>query len=386
VPPTVSVILPTYQRRELVKRAVASALGQTYQDFELIVVDDGSTDGTREALEPVSDKLRYLWQENRGPSAARNAGIEVARGSIFAFLDSDDLWRHDHLESAVTALEEQPTAVLATTCPGRPQFGRHRREAARLVDPLPRLLTDHFVNWIPCVVVRREALEAISGFDEDVRAGEHHDFYLRLAFQGPFATVRRRTVTRREAPNSLHQKARAEGAYLDGFERTARSLAREVESRGAPPELERALRGRLEFARALRALSEGDDAVAAEALARACELHPELSRRPDWVEPRMRFNSGAKARSQRAHELGTAAALWPDQRSDTALYLRARAVWLAIRAGEPGLALRLVRGWPLGLTAGFAWRVAPVLVTRGRIRVYTWRQRASARKVAAGAA
>jgi glycosyltransferase involved in cell wall biosynthesis len=381
--PAVSVILPTYQRRELVKRAVASALNQTYRDFELIVVDDGSTDGTREALEPVSDRLRYLWQENRGPSAARNAGIKVARGSIFAFLDSDDLWLPDHLESAVAALGEQPSAVLATTCPGRPPFGPQRTEPSRLVDPLPRLFTDHFVSWIPCVVVRREALVAIGGFDEQVRAGEHHDAYLRLALLGPFATVRRRTVVRREAPNSLHQKSRVNGDYLRGFERTARSLAREVEARGGRRELQQTVRGRLEFARALRALRDGDEAEVREALTLACALHPPFSHAPEWVEGRLRFNSGASARRQRARELATAASLWPEQATDTALHLRAHAIALALRTGELGRAGALLRGWRLRPTPGFACRAVPRVVRRARMRAYARRQRMRASRLVA---
>src|SRR2546423_455961 len=97
--PAVSVLVPTYQRRAAVALAVRSILAQTYRDFEVIVVDDGSTDGTEDEVAPLG--VRYLWQENRGVSAARNAGLWVARGRIIAFLDSDNMWYPDHLEYIV---------------------------------------------------------------------------------------------------------------------------------------------------------------------------------------------------------------------------------------------------------------------------------------------
>jgi glycosyltransferase involved in cell wall biosynthesis len=110
VAPAVSAIVPTYQRRELVKRAVASVFSQTYRDFELIVVDDGSTDGTAEALAAVGDdRLVYHWQSNRGVSAARNTGIRLARGAILAFLDCDNRWLPDHWAVVTKALGAYPT-------------------------------------------------------------------------------------------------------------------------------------------------------------------------------------------------------------------------------------------------------------------------------------
>ena len=86
----VTVVIPTYNRAHLIKDAVESVLNQTYQDFELIVIDDGSTDNTREVLAIYKDKLRYIYQENQGRSAARNHGIKLAQGEYIAFLDSSD--------------------------------------------------------------------------------------------------------------------------------------------------------------------------------------------------------------------------------------------------------------------------------------------------------
>src|SRR2546421_13038913 len=95
--PAVSVIVPTFQRREYVVRAVGSVLAQTYEDFELIVVDDGSTDGSGVALAGLDCRLRYLWQENRGTGAARQKGLGLVRGEIVAFLASHYTWLPPHL-------------------------------------------------------------------------------------------------------------------------------------------------------------------------------------------------------------------------------------------------------------------------------------------------
>lgn len=100
--PRVSVIIPTYNRREYVQEAIDSALAQTFTDYEIIVIDDGSTDGTSEALQArYGNRIHYEWQENQGESVARNRGIELARGEYIAFLDSDDLWHPEKLAKQI---------------------------------------------------------------------------------------------------------------------------------------------------------------------------------------------------------------------------------------------------------------------------------------------
>ena len=104
----VSVIIPTYNRAATLARAMESALRQSYDDLELIVVDDGSTDGTKELVSSFSDaRVRYVYQENAGACRARNRGVEEARGELIAFQDSDDEWLEDKLEKQVAFLEEQ---------------------------------------------------------------------------------------------------------------------------------------------------------------------------------------------------------------------------------------------------------------------------------------
>ena len=96
--PLVSVIIPTYNSAGYIEEALESVFEQTLQDFEIIVVDDGSTDGTGEVLRKYGDRIRYIYQENNGPASARNGGIRVARGEYIAFLDADDLWVSTKLE------------------------------------------------------------------------------------------------------------------------------------------------------------------------------------------------------------------------------------------------------------------------------------------------
>jgi glycosyltransferase involved in cell wall biosynthesis len=113
--PRVSVIIPSYNRADCVSRAIDSVLSQTYRDFEIIVVDDGSSDNTRDVVTAYGDPVRYVFQQNQGPGAARNHGIRVAAGTYLGFLDSDDVWMPTFLARTVAALDEHPEAGVVTT-------------------------------------------------------------------------------------------------------------------------------------------------------------------------------------------------------------------------------------------------------------------------------
>jgi len=110
--PLVSVIIPTYNRAQYICEAVKSVLRQTFSDFELIVVDDGSVDNTKEILTPYLGIVKYIYQNNSGIAAARNAGIEMSRGEFIAFLDSDDLWVRDKLQLQVHLLRQQSKLAM----------------------------------------------------------------------------------------------------------------------------------------------------------------------------------------------------------------------------------------------------------------------------------
>ena len=132
------------------------------------MVDDGSTDGTEEALRAFGPRLSYLWQENRGVSAARNAGLQLARGEIVAFLDSDDRWLPDHLETVVAMLEREPEAVLACTTPRFRIQGRSRLAEVEVVDALPFLFVENWIGYPSGTAVLRAHLNAVGGFDEEL--------------------------------------------------------------------------------------------------------------------------------------------------------------------------------------------------------------------------
>jgi glycosyltransferase involved in cell wall biosynthesis len=108
--PKISVIVPTYNRERFIIKAIDSILNQTYKDYEIIVVDDGSTDETKKALQAYS-QIKYIFQDNGGVSSARNTGIMAAKGEWVAFLDSDDEWTEDYLSVQMEQVKEFPQAV-----------------------------------------------------------------------------------------------------------------------------------------------------------------------------------------------------------------------------------------------------------------------------------
>ena len=111
----VSVVIPSYNYGNLVESSIRSVLDQTRPPYEIIVVDDGSTDNTRQVLDKYSDRIRYIYQENAGPSAARNSGIKASRGEYIAFLDSDDVWLPYKLEKQMEVFEEDAETGMVFT-------------------------------------------------------------------------------------------------------------------------------------------------------------------------------------------------------------------------------------------------------------------------------
>jgi hypothetical protein len=367
--PAVTVVLPTYQRRDLVRRAVASVLAQTVDDFELIVVDDGSTDGTREALRGVDSRLVYVRQENAGVSAARNNALRLARGEIVAFLDSDNRWLPDHLETVTAALRRRPEAVLVTTTPSFVVAGRKPPAAARLVEPLPRLFAWNWVGFVTGVAARRRALETAGGFDESFPVGEDGDLWLRMALLGPFAMLRRRTVVIQATRGSLRERAREGGAYLAVLTTQAERFVTEVERAGRA-ELVGPARGAVHVARAIAALAEGNEDTARLELASACLLLPDLSTDPELVLGRLTTSvAGMGQAAVRARLLGSAARSWPDRESRTAVTLQLYALAASIRAGRGGAARELAGRLESRRALAVAFTQLPAVVDGIRRRV-----------------
>jgi hypothetical protein len=332
VTPAVSVVVPTFQRRELVVGAVRSVLAQTFEDFELIVVDDGSTDGTGEALAGIDQRVRYTWQENRGVSAARNAALRLAAGEIVAFLDSDNRWLPGHLAVVTAVLARHPEAVLVTTCPGARLGGAAPVDGAEVVDLLPRLIFGSPVGYTSCVAARRAAVVAAGGFDEHMEVLEDSDLWLRVSMLGPVCMVARRTIEHRVTAGGLKRRGIASGAYLEAFARSAAAAAgalAEIERPDAA-ELRTRARAKVALVDAVRAVRRGELDAAGSALADACRLMPSLSDDPSRVV--VVLNHATDDPVELLAATMTTARIWPAQRSDTARYLWSYALVRALRA------------------------------------------------------
>lgn len=195
--PRFSVVVPAFNSARTIASAIFSALAQTQTDLEVIVVDDGSTDATREIVERITDpRVSLVSQPNSGPSAARNAGIALARGQFVSFLDSDDLWLPEYLELAAEALETTPDAgfVYTDAYAFDSTSGRVRRRTAmgRMHPPIPppadrdafllELLKRNFVY--NSTTIHRSVLETVGGFDESRTTAEDYELWLRIVMRG----------------------------------------------------------------------------------------------------------------------------------------------------------------------------------------------------------
>jgi len=205
--PTVSVIIPTFNRSKLVVNAIQSVLCQTYQDYEIIVVDDGSTDDTEEALRPYMDRIRYVYQENLGASAAQNKGVQLARGKWISILASDDLWLPTKLEAQLNAVASlgKDFGACFTNCdffgnthvtPSAFELAGLHEEVpfGPLEEPFKVILAPHAAIYVQSLLVLRSLVEYPNGFDERIVVSEDTDLLFRLAFKTKFCFVNERLV------------------------------------------------------------------------------------------------------------------------------------------------------------------------------------------------
>lgn len=189
--PAVSIVMPAYNVEQFVGEAIESVRQQTFRDFELLVVDDGSTDGTAVVVEHHSradGRIILLRQHNRGLSTARNVALQHSRGAYIAILDSDDAWMPSFLAAQVELLERKPDVDIVTGNAwnlGGPSDGQAAAPSpdTRPDPDLRRLLEDETAVFIMSVF-RRRVYEAIGGFDEAFRSNEDYDFWLRAAVAG----------------------------------------------------------------------------------------------------------------------------------------------------------------------------------------------------------
>ncbi len=208
--PVVSIIIPTYNRANWIAEAVESVLNQTFRDFELLVVDDGSTDETPEVLEPFFHQLIYIAQPNRGVSAARNTGIKHARGDYLCFLDSDDLWKPRKLEIQLEEMTRHPEFRMSYTDEVWIRRGRWAN---------PKKRHQKYSGWIfenllplciispSSVLIARSVFEEVGLFDESLPAGEDYDLWLRIGSRFPILFIPQKLIVKRGGhPGQLSQQ------------------------------------------------------------------------------------------------------------------------------------------------------------------------------------
>jgi O-antigen biosynthesis protein len=206
--PDVSVVLPTYNRADLLGRSIGSVLAQTFDRFELLVVDDGSTDATADVVGRFGDdRIRYMrGTRNRGPAAARNAGIAAARGALLAFQDSDDEWLPDKLRQHVDAFAGAPVPVGVVYSDmlwvGTDGTEAYRRSPTvvphRLIDPATGFYQVYHLG-IQSAVVKRECFARVGGFDDRLPAFEDLELLIRLSRDYEFLHVRQALVRYHQA-------------------------------------------------------------------------------------------------------------------------------------------------------------------------------------------
>jgi len=196
----ISIIIPTYNYAQYICEAIESVLNQTYKDFEIIVVDDGSTDNTKEVIKPYLNKIKYIYQQNSGPSAARNRGIKEAKGEYIAFLDADDIWLAQKLELQIKFMEKEKEVGLIFSDmilfneKGiiKNSFLKEKLFFNKLsIKPLSfteKVIYDNVFNallqenFIPTntVIVKKECFNKVGFFDKTLFSVEDRDMWLRI--------------------------------------------------------------------------------------------------------------------------------------------------------------------------------------------------------------
>jgi glycosyltransferase involved in cell wall biosynthesis len=233
----VSVVIPAYNRAHSVRRSVDSVLRQTYRPLEVIVVDDGSTDGTADVLHSYDGRIKLIRQSNGGPSLARNTGVAHARGEIIAFLDSDDTWQPEKLERQVRLMQSGGSQVPCCVCNAEtvadglllPSSFDSAGVSSGFSEGFwlnpAELIATRFLLFNQVVAIRRESFEKIGGFNESMRILEDHDLAFRLSLLGPWAFIADPLVTKYDQADGIgvqaRQDHRAHAAawrnVLDGF-------------------------------------------------------------------------------------------------------------------------------------------------------------------------
>jgi len=277
--PTVSVIIPAYNTASYIADTLDSVYAQTYKDFEVIVINDGSPDSDtlEQVLAPYGGRVLYLKQENRGLAGARNTGIRHARGEYLAFLDSDDCWLPDYLASQLKLFEETPS--LDVVYSNAEHFGDPALNGKTYMQTCPSngpvtlesLIREDCQVLVSCSVARKQVVVDAGLFDESLRCVEDYDLWLRILHRGGKIAYRKKVLGRfRSRPDSLSKDRMKMLETLVGvYEKAERTLEVSAETRAVLRKKLAKEQANLELARGKRSLSAGDFDRARESLKRA---------------------------------------------------------------------------------------------------------------------
>lgn len=262
--PSISVILPTYNRADLVSRAIESVLDQTFEDFELIVVDDGSTDETKQVVDRIDDpRIEYIrHEENQGGAAARNTGIEAATGEYLAFLDDDDEWLPRKLELQQRRMEETDEDVAIVYC----QYNKYSDISNRIErDMLGAMIEGEIYDallagWSPptsVILAESRVIKEIDGFDESLPSYQDYDLLLRAAERSQYTYIHESLVIKH-----LHrgpQNIKNPDARERGFKRICKKWRKEMENHISREEFEKYSRRQISHIYWLYAIKYGKE-------------------------------------------------------------------------------------------------------------------------------
>ena len=279
--PTISVVMPAYNAEKTIVQSVNSVLKQSFSDFELLIINDGSTDRTVDLLNDSfqDPRIQAISYENGGLPMARNRGMENASGEFIAFLDSDDMWSSDKLEKQLNALQASDNAgavyswTLTMSHDGT-QFhpGKSPTHKGNIY---PDLLLSNFIASGSNIMIRKEVFQKIGGFDVTLKSSEDWDYYLRIAKEYLFAVVEEPQIFYRQSNNSMSSKIETMERY--------HFLVHEKAFRNAPPEyksLETASRANAYRLIAKLCISKKSDRDSAflglNKLAAAVKIHPKI--------------------------------------------------------------------------------------------------------------
>jgi len=205
--PTISVIIPVYNGEKTIKQTVESVLNQTFKDFELLIINDGSQDATLEIIQAINDeRIQVFSYQNSGVSASRNRALTKAKGEFISFIDADDLWTPNKLELQFKALQDNPQAAVAYSWSDWiDESGQFLRSGGHITvngKAYEKLLLRDFIESGSNPLIRKQALDEVGCFEQSVTPAEDWDMWLRLAARYEFVTVEVPQILYRISPNS----------------------------------------------------------------------------------------------------------------------------------------------------------------------------------------